>query len=482
MRIICFLVVFLLFILTGCGEKKDVTEEATNVTTETQTENPFSTMDTSSFKIDYDIHMMQNLIFIPNYFGEVYGVGNKYEEAIDAWTELNYSEAESKLLEVEKAIESTDVHYYADDDAIIKEALGLLYLDLADYSKAYDYLIDAYVTMNEVWGDKKTTGTPEQYYPAAISIALCHYYYAIGDYDSCTLELQKLKDLNNETETFNSKVKYLQLFVVDIMNDIEANIYKDRGKYIDAYNLYVQNIDICKEYINSSDDKELGYILIIKECTLLGDICSDLSNNEEFKNSANDFYELALKYAGKFDGEFKEKISAEIMTKQGYFLCSRGDDPDQGIKKIDEAIEMLENLRNSGKNSPDIIAAYISCAEVNGFIKDDNEMALSYYDKAENISQEIYGYNHPKTAKVYESMGRYYSNKLSETDTAIEYYNKSIDIYKNLLAEKSANVGMLYYHLAGCYKIKGDDSLSDEYLDKAKAVFDPLGITIATSE
>ena len=124
MRKICFLTILLLFILTGCGKKDDIKEDTASISAETQTENPFSTMDTSSFKIDYDIHMMQNLIFIPNYFGEVYGVGNKYEEAIDAWTELNYSEAESKLLEVEKAIESTDVHYYADDDAIIKEALG----------------------------------------------------------------------------------------------------------------------------------------------------------------------------------------------------------------------------------------------------------------------------------------------------------------------------------------------------------------------
>ena len=482
MRKICFLTILLLFILTGCGKKDNMKEDTASISAETQTENPFSTLDTSGFKIDYDIHMMQNLIFIPNYFGEVYGVGNKYEEAIDAWNELNYSEAENKLLEVEKAIESTDIHYYADDDAIIKETLGLLYLDLADYSKAYDYLIDAYVTMNDVWGDKKTTGTPEQFYPAAISIALCHYYYAIGDYDSCTLEFQKLKDLNNGTEAFNSEVRYLQLFVIAIMNDIEANICKDRGKYIDAYNIYVQNIDLCKEYINSSEDKELGYILLINACTHLGDICSDLSYNEEFENSANDFYELALKNSDNFDGEFKEKISAEIKIKQGKFLCSRGNEPDKGTEIINESIKMLENLRNSGKNSPDIIHAYIACAEVNGFIKNDNETALSYYDKAEKISQEIYGYNHPETAKVYESMGRYYANIVLETDTAIEYYNKSIDIYKNLLAEKSANVGMLYYHLAGCYKIKGDDSQSDEYLEKAKAVFDPLGITIATSE
>ena len=41
---------------------------------------------------------------------------------------------------------------------------------------------------------------------------------------------------------------------------------------------------------------------------------------------------------------------------------------------------------------------------------------------------------------------------------------------------------MIYYQLAGCYKMKGDDTISDEYLEKAQAVFDPLGITMATSE
>lgn len=476
-----FLVICLLtLILTGCGssDKKTGTTEGTK---ESSTENPFSELDTTGFRVCYDIHMTQNLIFLPNYFGEVYGVGNKYEDAIDEWGVLNYSYAESKLLEVEQAIESADNSYYPDDIAFVKEALGLLYLDKAEYDKAYDYLIDSYVTMNEVWGEKKTTGTPEAYYSTAVSLALCHYYYDIGDFDTCMKELQDLKDQNTETTSVSAPMLDIQLFVEYIMNDIEANIDKDCGRYIDAYNLYVENSKKCSEYIKNSNDKTFGYILMINACTQLGDICGLLSYNEEFKNSTDDFYEAALKYADKFDGELKDKYRSEILMKQGKFMFNFPEKHDQAMDIVDESIDIQERLKSEGKTSPDIINAYITFAEVYGFVENNTDKAQEYYGKADDIAKEIYGKNHPLTAAVYESMGRYYANRTDDIDKAIEFYNNCVEIYKNLLVENSSKIAFIYYHLAGCYKLKGDDIKSDEYLEKANTIFDALGIELAKS-
>ena len=109
-------------------------------------------------------------------------------------------------------------------------------------------------------------------------------------------------------------------------------------------------------------------------------------------------------------------------------------------------------------------------------------MALSYYDKALDIAQNIFGNNHPKTARVYESLGRFYGNRIEDIDQAIEYYNKGVEIYKNLLIEKNPTVAWMYLGMAGCYKYQGKDNVSNEYLEKGYEIYNALGIRILQTD
>lgn len=494
----CILVVVLAVMLSACvnndireeaSDTSDTTDfiadEETSDTSDTTNfkadEEAFAALDTTGFGVCFDIHMTSNLILIPNYFDKVYGVENKYMDAIDAWGELQYSEAEKQLLEVEAAIENSEAQYCPDDIAFVKEALGLLYCDTADYRKAYDYLIDAYVTMNEIYGDKKNMVSLEQFYPDAIKLALCHYYYTIGDYDRCLKEIQDLRDSDEEIAV-NYETAYLKSFISYIMNDIEAGIYKDRGEYKSAYNLYYENFKLCENYIGSEENFTLGCILEINACTHLGDCLSTFKIDSKLAEKADSYYDRALQICDLFSEYLAEKYKSEVLMKKGKFLANFSDKQDEALKILDEAISIQERLYESGKTSPDIIKAYITYAEVNGFVKRDLDEALFYYDKALNVAQTIFGYNHPETAMAYESLGRFYANRMDDIEQAIEYLDKSIDIYRNLLIENNVQVAGIYLQLAGCHKTIGENEISDEYLEKAYDMYGALGIHILQTD
>lgn len=435
-------------------------------------------LDTKKFGVDYVIHMSQNLIFMPNYYNEVYGVGDKYEEGIDAWDALNYEEAEKCLLAVEEAINESEKHYSPDDIAFVKESLGLLYCDLARYDKAYDYLIDAYVTMEDLYGDGHQPSSAERLYLQSMRIALCHYYYTTGDYDRCLKELQIMKDENTE-EDADSRIAAYQLFIKVTVRDIEAKIFRDRGEYEDAYNLLSENEDACIEYIKSKDDNKssLGRLLGIDVCTHIADCFSSFTTDSDLAEKVDGYYDNALKLMDGFsDDELKDKRKSQVMMKKGWYLTHFSDKYDEGRELLSEAVNMQEEMYESGKKTPDIVEAYVKYAELYGFVDKDLETALAYYDKALMISKEIYGEKHPQTAMVYESLGRFYGNRMNDDDRAIEYFEEAIGIYRDLLIENNVQVPGMYLQLAGCYKLKGENDLSDEYLNKAYDIWGKLGI------
>lgn len=445
--------------------------------------NPYSELDTTGFHVDYDIHMGRNLLFIPNYFGAVYGVDSKYEDAIDAWGNLDYATAEKNLLEVEEAIEKSENHYYPDDIAFIKEALGLLYYDMAVYDKAYDNLIDAYVTMDELYGNRKDLASGEQFYPEAIGVALCHYYYTIGDYDRCLKEVQSIRDDYDEISEDSGTLSDYQLFVSTMLNDIEAGIYKDRGEYEKAHDLYDQNVESCIEISKTEDDPTLGNILGADACTHMADCFSSFTTDSELAEKVDSYYDLALSILDGFgDGELRDKKKCEVMLKKGWYLTHFSDMRDEGRDLLEEAVRMQEELRESGKKTPDIVDAYVKSAELYGFVDKDLEKAQEYYDKALDIAVTIYGENHPKTAMVYESLGRFYGNRMNDVDQAIDYFNKGVDIYNNLLIENNVQMAGMYLQLAGCHKIKGESEVSDEYLKKAYDMWGKLGIHVLQTD
>ena len=212
----------------------------------------------------------------------------------------------------------------------------------------------------------------------------------------------------------------------------------------------------------------------------MGNWCSQTSI-ESYRDYADDFYDMALKRIEKYGGEFKDKSKADILMLKGHFLLNYPENEELAWKTIEEAYAIQQELEQQRGISYSDIEFYRLCAEAYGFVKQDKEKALTYYTKALETAISIYGENHPETAKIYESMGRYYANRTDDIDKAIEYFNKGIDICRNLLIERSLLAAKCYLHLAGCYKMKGESVLSDQYLEKANKMLENLGLKVAYS-
>ena len=66
--------------------------------------------------------------------------------------------------------------------------------------------------------------------------------------------------------------------------------------------------------------------------------------------------------------------------------------------------------------------------------KGDYDTALEYYNKALDIYLQVLGENHPDTATSYNNIGAVYDDK-GDYDTALENYNKA----KVILEQKLPN-------------------------------------------
>ncbi len=132
--------------LTGCSNTSQKSEKNTSTVS-------IGSDEASDQGIFYESLFLKYLLFVPSNFEDVYINGSKYQEGIDLWTKLQYDQAEECLLTIEHEIETSKAEY-PDDIAFVKEAIGCLYIDMARYDEAYDYLIDALINLREIYGDK----------------------------------------------------------------------------------------------------------------------------------------------------------------------------------------------------------------------------------------------------------------------------------------------------------------------------------------
>lgn len=429
----------------------------------------------SEESVDLNIVRASYMIYFPDDIEDIYDNGQAFESGIDAWNRLDYESALSDFESLNREI-SDDGAVYEEDRIFIKTALGCLYNDLARYDDAYDCLLDAYVSCNEIYDNNSKV-------QAAVSLALCKYYIASGDYERCGRELLDLADAWSLDYEVTADDSNEEVFLELLKTNIEADMYYHTGDYINAYSLYFYGsrwISLDAESIASVDKTDL-YLVEADIYKNIGDVlyAFGIPYSQNFiAFSEEALYKLDKYYAGNGEDEMRGRI----LLKRGYNLSSYEGYTEESLKNIEDAVEILESVYETEESFPGLVEAYSIYGDVFGFIKEDQDKAILYYEKALALAESVYGYNHPETAKVYERMGNFYGNKAGDNEAAEKYLNESLTIYKNLLIEETDSCANVYILLAGIYANEGDNELSLEYQSEASEIYEKWDRHIATAD
>ena len=96
----------------------------------------------------------------------------------------------------------------------------------------------------------------------------------------------------------------------------------------------------------------------------------------------------------------------------------------------------------------------------------DYNKALEYWNKALDIQKEISGEKNEGVAIIYGAISSMHYN-LGDYNKALEYYNKALDIQKQILGERHPDTAKSYNSIGEIYYSLGDYNKALEYYNKA---------------
>ena len=94
------------------------------------------------------------------------------------------------------------------------------------------------------------------------------------------------------------------------------------------------------------------------------------------------------------------------------------------------------------------------------------DKALEYYQKALEIRKQVLGESHPDVALSYNNIGVVYDAQ-GYYDRALEYHQQSLEIRKQVLGESHPDVALSYNNIGVVYYAQGDYDRALEYYQKS---------------
>ncbi|MBU7045615.1 MAG: tetratricopeptide repeat protein [Theionarchaea archaeon] len=218
------------------------------------------------------------------------------------------------------------------------------------------------------------------------------------------------------------------------------------------------------------------YLIKREEYYYIHDIMRDFSFSKLKEDSK--LYIEAQRIAADYYGR---KVSAENLLLMYYHLKEAGNHK-EGLDSIIENIsyfwkegywsdvrEVLEESLNFFKDEKTRAGIYYCI----GSIMDDLgqwDTAIEYYEKSLEIKENLGDIS--GIGRTYNNLGLVYAAK-GQWDTAIEYYEKSLEISENL--GDISGIGRTYNNLGSVYAAKGQWDTAIEYYEKSLEISENLG-------
>jgi tetratricopeptide (TPR) repeat protein len=188
---------------------------------------------------------------------------------------------------------------------------------------------------------------------------------------------------------------------------------------------------------------------------------------------------IQKEYLEKIISALNELISNDLLLKNKIRI-----DTELNEYK-DHSYNVLTNhfskIENTNENKVKLLE---KCARLYKNILINNDKALEYYSKSLEIFKETLPPNHPDIATSYNNIGGIYDNK-GDNEKALEYYYKSLEIRKETLPPNHPDIATSYNNIGFIYSKKGDNDKALEYYYKSleirKETLPPNHPDIATS-
>ena len=200
--------------------------------------------------------------------------------------------------------------------------------------------------------------------------------------------------------------------------------------------------------------------LLVKASYMLADEKYTIEERiEKTHNIYQKAHELAL------ECNYEEVKLHKLLTDYRDFLIKYAK-YDEALGIAQRCVELSEKL--FGENHPDTASSYNEIGVVYDS-KGDYDIALEYYNKALAIRQQVFGVEHSSTAQSYNNIGVVYDSK-GDYDTALEYYNKALTIRQQVLGDNHPDTAASYNNIGGVYDDKGDYDTALEYYKKSLVI------------
>lgn len=146
----------------------------------------------------------------------------------------------------------------------------------------------------------------------------------------------------------------------------------------------------------------------------------------------------------------------------------------ESLSKLDSALHFgKQYLREAEKELPKLSEAKAGLLNSLGVIcykQAQYQTALEYWQESLNIKREIFGEKHTYVANAYNSIAAVHYSQ-TQYQKALEYWHKSLSIFSELYGEKHTTVADSYNNIAIVYKRQSQYKKALEFYQKALSTF-----------
>ncbi|CAF1187864.1 unnamed protein product [Adineta steineri] len=265
-------------------------------------------------------------------------------------------------------------------------------------------------------------------------------------------------------ELTNTKDQQLSTLTNQIRQEtLGSTGYERLGKLLIKIGQFQKAEELYQVLLNQTNDEQ-ARLIFYQQIGDIRDASGDYENAISYYEKASEIIQSIPLSDQSQLGTIYMKIAAVYMKMKENSKAALFNE--KGTEILRNNFSREKNLpRDSYLNHPDSTTSYIDIGEICNRMNEFSK-ALSYQEKALEISQVTFPSNHPHLATSYNNIGVVYHN-MGEYSKALSLYEKACEIFQQILPSNHPSLATTYNNIGAVYKHIGEYSKALSYHEKA---------------